>query len=106
MYAFGDSLLFLAVFGLAAVPATAAALFLLRPYRSFLLVLPVTALAVALRGVAAPIESLAARTAFRINPIRPLFSTHGTSAPPRAFRLAFQMSGLDVGRFFCSSSTA
>src|SRR5438045_8405183 len=33
MFGFGDMLLFLAVFGLAAVPATAAALFFLRPRR-------------------------------------------------------------------------
>lgn len=32
MSAFGDSLMFLAVFGLAAVPATGAALFFLRPH--------------------------------------------------------------------------
>jgi hypothetical protein len=35
MYAFGDSAFFVAVFGLAAVPATAAALYFLRPYASF-----------------------------------------------------------------------
>jgi hypothetical protein len=33
MYAFGDSVYFLVVFGLAAIPATAAALYFLRPYR-------------------------------------------------------------------------
>jgi hypothetical protein len=35
MFAFGGSLLFVAVFGLAAVPATGAALFFLRSYRAF-----------------------------------------------------------------------
>jgi hypothetical protein len=45
MYAFGDSLLLLAVFGVASVPASSAALFLLRPYRAFWLVLSVVALA-------------------------------------------------------------
>jgi hypothetical protein len=35
MYAFGDSLLFLALFGLASVPPTVAGLFFLRPYHSF-----------------------------------------------------------------------
>src|SRR5215468_8072507 len=39
MYDFGDSLLFLAVFVAAALPATAAALFFLRPHRSFWLAL-------------------------------------------------------------------
>ena len=35
MYAFGDSLLFVAVFGVAALIPTGAALFFLRPYRAF-----------------------------------------------------------------------
>ena len=35
MYAFGDSLLFLGVASVAAIPATGAALFFLRPYRGF-----------------------------------------------------------------------
>jgi hypothetical protein len=35
MYAFGDSLLFAAVFGVAALIPTGAALFFLRPYRAF-----------------------------------------------------------------------
>jgi hypothetical protein len=53
MYAFGDSLLFLGVFGLAAVPSTGAALFFLGPYRSFWRGLSVGALAIATTGVAA-----------------------------------------------------
>src|SRR5262245_14874956 len=53
MYDFGDSLLFLAVFGLIAIPATAAGLFFLRPYRKFWFVLSVTALAIATTCVAA-----------------------------------------------------
>ena len=69
MYDFGDSLLFLAVFGVAAVPATAAALFFLRPCRSFWLVLSAVALALALTSVAACIEFVAARTAFRAGSI-------------------------------------
>jgi len=63
MYAFGDSLLFLAVFGVAAVPATGAALFFLRPYRSFWRVLSVAALGIAITGLAAFIDYVAARTA-------------------------------------------
>ena len=35
MYAFGDSLFFLAAFGLASIPATGAGLFFLRPYPAF-----------------------------------------------------------------------
>jgi len=63
MYAFGDSLLFLAVFGVAAVPATGAALFFLRPYRSFWLVFSIAALGIAVTGLAAFIDYIAARTA-------------------------------------------
>jgi hypothetical protein len=55
MYAFGDSLVFLAVFGLAAVPATSAAFFFLRPHRWFWQVLSVIALAVAATAIAAAI---------------------------------------------------
>jgi hypothetical protein len=63
MYAFGDSLLFLAVFGVAAVPPTGAALFFPRSYRSFWLALSVAALVIAATGLAAFIDYVAARTA-------------------------------------------
>src|SRR3979411_2190452 len=63
MYAFGDDLLFLAVFGIAAVPASGAALFFLKPYRSFWLALSVAALGIAATGLAAVIGYVAARTA-------------------------------------------
>src|SRR5258708_40332625 len=53
MYAFGDSLLFLAGFGGAAVPATSAALFFLSAYRSFWLALSSAALAIPATRVAA-----------------------------------------------------
>lgn len=53
MFAFGDSLLFLAVFGLAAVPATGAALFFLRPRPGFWVTLSVASLAVASTSLAA-----------------------------------------------------
>src|SRR6185369_14182295 len=53
MFAFGDFILFLAVFGLAAVPASGAALFFLRPNRSFWRVASVVALAIATTGIAA-----------------------------------------------------
>jgi hypothetical protein len=95
-YDFGDSLLFFAVFGVAAVPATAAGLFFLRPYRSFWLALSVVALAVALTGVAACIEFLAARTAFRagsiLSPWSALAMLRVLVAP--LFALAFLLSGL------------
>ena len=53
MYDFGDGLLFLGVFGIAALPATGAALFFLRPYRAFWLTMSAAALIVAAAGVAA-----------------------------------------------------
>jgi hypothetical protein len=56
MYAFGDSLFFLAVFGVASVPATGAALFFLRPHRLFWRVLSVAALLIAVTGLAAAVD--------------------------------------------------
>ena len=53
MYAFGDSLLFLALFGVAAVPATGAALYFVRPFHAFWRALSVAALAITATGVAA-----------------------------------------------------
>ena len=47
MFAFGDDLLFLAVFGVVGVAPTGAALFFLRPYRSFWRTLSVSAVVVA-----------------------------------------------------------
>ena len=45
MYDFGDLLLWLGVFGLASIPATAAGLFFLRPFRLFWIALSTVALA-------------------------------------------------------------
>ena len=53
MLAFRDSLLFLAVFGLAAVPPTGAALFFLKSRPAFWVTLSVASLAVALTSLAA-----------------------------------------------------
>jgi hypothetical protein len=61
MYAFGDSLVFLAAFGVAAVVPTGAALFFLRPCRAFWSVLSVTALVVAATAGAALFEYLASQ---------------------------------------------
>jgi hypothetical protein len=105
MYGFGDDLLFLAVFGVAAVPATGAALFFLRPYRSFWLVLSVVALGIAATGLAALIDYVAPRTAdahsilhawSALAPLRiliaPLFALNfflsGLFAPNRSSRIA------------------
>jgi hypothetical protein len=53
MFAFGDSLLFLGVFALAAIPVTGTALFFLRPYPTFWRIASVGALAIATTGAAA-----------------------------------------------------
>jgi hypothetical protein len=53
MNAFGDALLFVAVFGVAAVVPTGAALFFLRPYRQFWTVLSAFGLGVAVTGLPA-----------------------------------------------------
>jgi len=53
MYAFGDALLFVAVFGVAALVPTGTALFFLRPYRNFWTVLSVFGLGVAVTSLTA-----------------------------------------------------
>ena len=63
MYAFGDSLLFLAVFALAAAPATGAALYFLSSEPHFWRARSVGALAIAATGLAALIVRVAVRTA-------------------------------------------
>lgn len=63
MFDFGDSLLFLGVFGVAAVVPSGVALFFLRPYRPFWTVLSVAGLAVAVTGVAAFLDFLSWRWA-------------------------------------------
>lgn len=61
MYAFGDVLLFVAVFVVAAVPATCVALYFLRQYSFFWVLLSLVASGIALSGLAAVIVYLAAR---------------------------------------------
>ena len=95
MYSFGDALLFLAVFGVAAVPATAAALFFLRSYRPFWLVLSVVALCIAATSLAALIDYVAQRTADAGS----ILHTWSALAPLRIlnaplFALVFLLSGL------------
>jgi hypothetical protein len=63
MYAFGDSLLFLGVAGVAAVPATGAALFFLRARRGFWRVLSIGGLVTAATGILASVLFLATRAA-------------------------------------------
>jgi hypothetical protein len=55
MFAFGDSLLFLGIFGAAAVPALSATLYFLRPYPTFWRLLSIPTLVVCVTSVAASI---------------------------------------------------
>lgn len=99
MFAFGDSLLFLAVFGVAAIPATGGALFFLRPCRPFWRVLSLTACGIASTGLVAafvaclaiPASDWVASSVLRIL-MAPLFATTfllaGLFAPNRSFRMA------------------
>ena len=63
MYAFGDSIVFVAVFGVLALLPTGAALYFLRSYRQFWTVLSRLCLAVAVTGLAAVILYVAGRHA-------------------------------------------
>ena len=63
MFAFGDSLLFLAAFGAASVPATVAGLVFLRPQHAFWRVLAAVAVVIAATGVAALAACLAGQAA-------------------------------------------
>jgi len=65
MYAFGDSLFFLAAFGLASIPATGAGLFFLRPFPAFWRRFSALALIVAATALAALIVYVVAQT---VNP--------------------------------------
>jgi hypothetical protein len=55
MYAFGDAVVFIAVFGVFALLPTGGALYFLRPYRRFWTVLSLLCLAVAVTGLTAAI---------------------------------------------------
>jgi len=63
MYAFGDSLLFLGVAGVGAVPATGAALFFLRAHGGFWRILSIGGLATAATAILASVAFLATRSA-------------------------------------------
>jgi hypothetical protein len=104
MYAFGDSILFLAVAVVAAIPATGAALFFLRARRGFWKVLSVVSLATATTAILASALFLATRSATghealqswaMLTPLRVLaapmlalfFLLAGVFAPTRSARL-------------------
>jgi hypothetical protein len=109
MSAFGDSLVFLAAFGLAAVPATGAGLYFLRPRRAFWVTLSVASLAVAFTSLAAllayiapvPASGSVLRSWAQFFPLRilaaPLFALFfllcGLFAPTRSARVSLYVAG-------------
>jgi hypothetical protein len=104
MYDFGDTLLFLAVFGVAAVPPTGATLFFLRSYRPIWRALSVAALAIAATGLAASIlRSWSALAVLRIL-VAPLFALafflSGLFAPNRSSRIALFVATLIEAAIF------
>jgi hypothetical protein len=119
MCAFGESLVFLAVLGIAAVPATGGALFFLRPYGPIWPALSIGALSVAGTALAACVLFVAARgaemgsalqvwSAFAILRIlvTPLFALafllSALFAPQTRSRIAlFAASGVEVAAFVC-----
>lgn len=100
MHAFGESLLFLAVFGLASIPATMAALFFLRPYRAFWRVAAVLALGITATVVIALIAYLLTENAGAVPGIwSSLAPLRILMAPLCA--IAFFLSGLFAPIRFC-----
>lgn len=69
MFAFGDSIVFVAVFGVLALLPTGAALYFFRPYRRFWMVLSLLCLAVAVTGLTAAILFAAGRHAMPPSPL-------------------------------------
>jgi hypothetical protein len=106
MFNFGDTILFLGVFGLASLPATGAALFFLRPYQVFWRVLAAGAVAIAVTGIIVLVDMLVSRNSTAgallgqwsmVSPIRfflapvlaMVFFACGWFAPTRFTRIAF-----------------
>jgi energy-converting hydrogenase Eha subunit A len=95
MFAFGDSILFLGVFVLAALPATGTALFFLRPYHAFWRLFA----AGALLGTTTGILALANFLPFRYGTIGSTLGAWSMLAPLRillapALAIVFLISGL------------
>jgi hypothetical protein len=95
MYAFGDSLFFLGVFGLAALPASGAALFFLRPLRWLWRILSIGALTVAATGLGALASYLAPQNV----DMGPFLTAWSSLSPLRAllaplWAMAFCLAGL------------
>lgn len=111
MYAFGDALLFLAVFGIAALFPTGLALHFLRSFRSFWTALSITALVLAATGLLAALvytlassqplpgslwaiwASLAVLRMLAAPLLASVFLLSGLIAPTRASRWALLVTG-------------
>jgi len=95
MFAFGESLVFLGAFALAAVPATGAGLFFLRTRHLFWLTLSVASLVVASTGLAAALTYLAPKLFQSTSLLRAwsMFAPLRILAAP-LFGLFFLLSGL------------
>ena len=104
MSAFGDSVVFLAAFGLASIPATGGALLFLRPYRMFWLTMSVISLALAITsGLAATTYLVPSSTLinwYMLAPLRllaaPLFAVFfalcGVISPKRSDRFSLLLA--------------
>ena len=107
MYDFGDSILFLAVFAVAAIPATGAALYFLRPWRPLWAMLSVAAVLCGATSLIAAL-SYAMRSAPVWAPLRlfavpatgSVFLMSGIFAPTRSARILFLLTtALDLAAF-------
>ena len=121
MYAFGDSILFLAVFGVAGTIPTGAALYFLRPYPWFWRALRVVAAVIAITALATLAVVVASRTADPQSALRtwaamsglrvvfaPLFAggllLATLFAPRRHDRLVFGITtALEIVMFVCAA---
>ena len=119
MYGFGDSLLFLALFAIAAIPATGAALHFLKPHRAFWRALCVVTVAIGASGVTALVVYLAAKGASPASLVlawsawavlrllaAPIFALgfvlSGLFAPKPAFRMTLLVAGVvEAAVFVC-----
>lgn len=90
MYAFGDGLLFLAVFGVMAILPTGAAFFFLRPVPTFWRTLAPAAVVIAATGIAALVAFLSESSADAAGPVYALLRI--LLAPP--FAIAFLLAAV------------
>ena len=95
MFAFGDSLLFLGIFGTAALPALSATLYFLRPHPTFWMLLSTATLAVSVTTIAASIAISYQRSAGSAGPLSLLLAIGSLEvifAP--GFVMLFLLSGI------------